>query len=54
MGLYMGGPIFGEAYIWNGVNVSNSMGLKTGCLYSGGGLYLEVYGISKQDTHKSQ
>ena len=27
MGLYTGGLIFGGAYIWNGVNVSNLMGL---------------------------
>ncbi len=40
MGLYTGGG----AYIRNGVNVSNLMGLYTGGLYSGGGLYSEVYG----------
>ena len=45
MGLYTGGLIFGGAYIWNGVNVSNLMGLYTGGAYIRGGLYSEVYGI---------
>ena len=49
MGLYTGGLIFGGAYLWNGVNVSNLMGYRRGGLYSGGlifggGLYSEVYG----------
>ena len=48
MGLYTGGLIFGGAYLWNGVNVSNLMGLYTGGgggAYIWGGLYSEVYGI---------
>ena len=45
MGLYTGGFIFGGAYIWNGVNVSNSDGLIDGGAYIRGGLYSEVYGI---------
>ena len=35
MGLYTGGLIFGWAYIWNAVSVSNMVGLCAG----GGGLY---------------
>jgi hypothetical protein len=41
VGLYSGGLIFGEAYIWNEVSVSTCDGLihGGGGLYSGGGAY---------------
>ena len=40
------GDIYGWAYIRNGESVSKLVGLYMGGLYSGGGLYSEVYGMS--------